>query len=389
MNREDYKILVVDDILENIQVLCANLSEYGYKTGFATNGYDCLRLCDTGEYHLILLDIMMPGIDGFEVLEIIRKERKNCDIPIIFVTAKTDDESIVKGLRLGAQDYVTKPFNSEELRSRIDTQMQLYFSKKRLEAYNEELELKVKNRTAELEKANLELSYLEEAKSYFLTLLAHELNTPLSLILVNSNYICDNTKDNLIKDSCLTLIEAANRLKRFSDIALLITKLRAQKYRFNYVDYPISDIINNVIFDFTNKIKEKNLSISKNIIDDDLSLNFDPILIKEVFHIIFENSIKYSNKNSKITINTGIINDHFTIEFIDIGVGFSESAMKNLFKEFVSGEIMQHKEGTGLGLVAAKLIIEAHNGKISAENLHGAGAKVTVSLPIQKYDKRK
>jgi two-component system, sensor histidine kinase and response regulator len=382
MNRSIYKVLIVDDIIENIQVLSLNLSNYGYKTGFATNGKECLKICNTGEYDLVLLDIMMPGIDGFEVLKILRSQEKTKNIPIIMVTAKIDEESIVKGLKLGAHDYVTKPFKSEELRKRIDTHIQLYHSRKKLESINETLELEVKKRTAELEKANIELSHLAEAKSYFLTLLAHELNTPLSLILSSSNLICQYTEDSSINDMCQTINDAANRLKRFSDIALLITKLKTKNYSFNYVDYPISDIINSVLYGLEDKAKAKNLTVMTKISEDDVRLGFDPVLMQEVFHIVLENSIKHSDEGTEIQI-VGIINNkHYNIEFTDIGTGFSEMALTNLFKEFVSGDILQHKEGTGLGLVAAKLIVEAHNGRIIAENLDIKGAKVTISLPI-------
>ncbi len=384
MNRNDYKILIVDDMPENIQVLKANLTNYGYQIGFATNGYDCLKVCTSAEFDLVLLDIMMPGLDGFEVLKILRSQPESNDIPIIFVTAKTDEESIVKGLRLGAQDYVTKPFNSEELRSRIDTHIQLHNAKKQVESMNVILEQKVHERTIELEKANLELSHLEEAKSYFLSLLAHELNTPLSVILGSSNMVYKYSKDKRVKELCETINEAGTRLKRFSDISLLITDLKSSNYSLNLVDYPISDIINSVVYQLDDIVQNKNLKIISNINDDNIRLGFDPVLIREVFLIILENSVKHSDDNTDICIDSIIEEDHFIIHFTDIGPGFSEKALKNVFKEFASDEIMQHKEGKGLGLVAANLIIKAHNGIIVAENLPHKGAKVSISLPIIK-----
>ena len=381
MTEKKHKILIVDDLTENIQVLGTLLSKYGYHTGFATNGKEALERAKSGEYDLILLDIMMPEMDGYEVLEVLRSRSETKDVPIIFVTAKTEEEDIVKGLKLGAQDYITKPFNSHELRSRIDTHIELHKARQQLESVNETLQRKVKERTIELEKANAELYKLEEAKSYFLALLAHELNTPLSIILGTTDRIDKYTSNNKIIDLCTTIRDAGKRLQKFSDISQLITKLKTKQYNINFVEYPVADILNTVIINQEEQIKAKKLKISKNINDDDAVLGFDPVLIQEVFSIIMENSVKFADENTEIIINGKTSGKHFLFEFIDHGPGFSEEALSNIFKEFVSGDIMHHKEGTGLGLVAAKLILEAHNGHIKVENQKDKGARITISLP--------
>lgn len=384
MAKKQQSVLIVDDIIENIQVLGTMLSKYGYHTGFATNGMDAIKYACASKYDLILLDIMMPEMDGFEVLQMLRSRSETKNIPIIFLTAKADEEDIVKGLSLGAQDYVTKPFNSQELRSRIDTHIELHEARRQLESVNQTLEKKVKERTIELEKANAELYKLEEAKSYFLSLLAHELNTPLSIIIGNTDRICkENTDNQKTFEQCSYIYDAVRRLQRFSDISQLITKLKTKQYSINLVEYPVSDILNTAIINHDQDAKEKKIRIITDVNDDDVIFGFDPVLIQEVFSIIIENSLKFADNNTEMRINGKVSGNYFLFDFIDLGPGFSDEALDNIFKEFVSGDIMHHKEGTGLGLVAAKLILEAHNGHIKVENIEGIGAKVTVSLPVK------
>ena len=386
MKRNKYNILLVDDMIENVEILGTLLSKFGFKVSIATNGKEALELAGKNNFDLILLDIMMPEMDGYEVLEKLRSRPKTFNIPIIFLTGIADEESIVKGLKLGAQDYVTKPFNTRELRSRINTHIELHKARLKTEKANRKLEKKVLSKTNELEKANAELAQLQEAKTYFLELLAHELNTPVSLVLGNAERISKYTKSKRILEHLDSINEAGLRLKRFSDISLLITKLKTKHYLMNFVKYPISDILHSALYKLDKLLKSKNLTIIHSITDDDVPFNIDPILVEEVFIIILENSIKYSNENSKIRVIGKEIEDNFVFEFIDLGPGFSDKALKNIFNEFVAGNILYHKEGIGLGLVAAKLIVEAHSGKIKVENLEIMGAKVTISLPIKEFN---
>jgi len=175
-----YNVLIVDDLPKNIQVLGKILSDEGFRVAFSTNGQDALRLVGETGFDCILLDIMMPGMDGFEVCMELKKKAVSQDIPVIFLTAKNEQESVVKGFELGAQDYVTKPFNSAELIARVKTHIDLVEKKKELNNLNLHLEDKVRQRTSELENANRQLERLEQTKSDFLSIISHELRTPLT-----------------------------------------------------------------------------------------------------------------------------------------------------------------------------------------------------------------
>ncbi|MFH0999567.1 MAG: response regulator, partial [Bacteroidota bacterium] len=151
MNKKTPKILIVDDNPKNMQVLAGFLTESGYELEYSLNGMQALQWVGAEDFDLILLDIMMPEMDGFEVCEKIKSSSKNNDLPIIFLTAKTDIESIKKAFQMGGVDYISKPFNGEELLSRVSTHIELKCSKDRLKHINKKLDELVKERTRELE----------------------------------------------------------------------------------------------------------------------------------------------------------------------------------------------------------------------------------------------
>jgi two-component system sensor histidine kinase/response regulator len=178
-----HNILIVDDIAENIEVLGTILALDGYKIGIARKGMEALMRARTGMYDLILLDIIMPEMDGFEVCRRLKSDSFTREIPIIFLSARIDKVSIVRGLEAGGQDYVTKPFNAHELLARIKTHIELREKTMALEVLNKSLEARVEERTAELIRAHKKLSLLEKAKSDFLAIISHEIRTPLNAVV--------------------------------------------------------------------------------------------------------------------------------------------------------------------------------------------------------------
>lgn len=145
-NKDEFKVLIVDDTPQNIQVLANILSSESYQVGFAQNGKDAIKIATSSPFHIILLDIMMPGMDGFEVCKQLKANEKTRDVPVIFLTAKTDQESIVKGFELGGADYISKPFNQRELLVRVKTHLQSNLYKQKLLLMNNQLMEEIENR---------------------------------------------------------------------------------------------------------------------------------------------------------------------------------------------------------------------------------------------------
>ena len=226
---KDFRILIVDDVPKNIQVLGNILINEEYQISYTQDGYHALSLIRKNKFDLILLDIMMPEIDGYEVCKRIMANPETASIPIIFLTAKADKESVIKGFKYGASDYITKPFNPEELLSRVRTHLELKYKKEILENINFELEQKVQKRTAELSAANKKLLTLDKAKSDFLNIISHEIRTPLNGIQGLTDLLTDSMDKKQQLNYIESLKDASDRLVKFSETALLITSLSTKR----------------------------------------------------------------------------------------------------------------------------------------------------------------
>lgn len=377
---KDFKILIVDDIPKNIQVLGNILMAENYQLSYSQNGKEALAAVKQNEFDLILLDIMMPVLDGYEACRQLKSDPKTKNIPIIFLTAKVEKESVVKGLKLGAVDYVTKPFNADELLARVRTHLSLKDKTEQLQSMNQILEQKVSERTAQLKEANVKLSTLEKAKSEFLTIISHEIRTPLNGISGFADILLDSLASTEHEEFIKYLKTSSDRLVRFSEMALLITQLNAEKYTVEMIPMNLEKIILSALEELQEKLDVKNINIEKDFTKDiTIITNYD--LIQKSLVNILENSIDYSPENGQIFINTLIDNEAIVIEVCDQGPGFSESAISKLFEYFFIDDVM-HSEGLGLGLAAVKLVMDSHSGSISIQNREESGAQVRLSFPL-------
>jgi two-component system sensor histidine kinase/response regulator len=382
----DFNILMVDDNPKNLQLLGSTLRNEGYQLEFATNGFTALSWIDKKQFDLILLDVMMPGMSGFEVCEEIRKKESMTDVPILFLTAKVEKESIVQGLKLGAQDYIAKPFDTAELLARVRTQLELRYSKEQLKNINQILEQKVQERTEELNLANAklivaneELLSLDKAKSEFLHIISHEIRTPLNGIKGSVDIIREQSNSNFEK--LFYILDASvARLERFSLMALKITQLKMGRYNIDKQMFPLLLMIDSILNKLKSKVEHKSLQIEKIFEKTELQAKGDYELLSTCLHSIIDNAIKFSPSGGKITIKINIVSDAIVIEIADQGAGFSKLALNNIFKLFSPGE--KHiNENEGIELALSKLIIDAHSGIIEAINLPERGALVKVTLP--------
>ena len=380
MNKKSDKILIVDDVSRNIQILGNILSQKQFQIAYAQSGQQALYICKTQDFDLILLDIMMPGMDGYEVCKRLKKDPSTNEIPIIFLTAKADMESIIKGFEMGGQDYITKPFNAAELLARVNNHLLIKRQREQLKLMNDHLEDLVKDRTKELEIANHQLSILDQAKSNFLLIISHEIRTPLNGV-IGLTELLDNTNiDKNQKEYLNYLKEVSSRLVKFSDTALLITSLKINDHIPEILSVSINQVIADSIVDFQKNNSESSLQITNNMPSEDLLIKVDSNLMKTCFMSIIENSAKFAGETAHIDISANISDNSISLKFCDNGPGFSDDAFSHLFELFSAGDIL-HKEGTGLGLATAKLILDAHDGTIDVKNVEsGGGAEVNIKL---------
>jgi len=378
----DCSILVVDDISENIQIIGSVLLQKGYQVSYALNGPEAIGLVKSKQFDLILLDILMPDMDGYEVCTQLKNNDKYKSIPIIFLTAKTDPVSIIKGFELGAVDYLGKPFNAEELLARVGTQMKIRKQTRELENYNRILEEKVMERTRELEASHKQLAVLENAKSDFLMLISHELRTPLNLLngLIEQLHFSLQTTEH--KDTISSLKQSSDKLIGLAESALLITELQSGNYKLSFTSINIEETCKSAIESISDEIKGRGISFVFEIKENVKDISGDINLISRCIHNLIHNAVKYSPEDGKIHLRTEktALFKKFIIE--DEGTGFTADQLGKQLKPFDKSQLNTNNEGFGLALAATKLIMDIHSGEITVANTTEGGAKVTLSFPV-------
>jgi two-component system, sensor histidine kinase and response regulator len=381
-------ILIVDDNPQNLQVLGKLLQDMNYEIEFAINGIAALDWLNSKQFDLVLLDINMPEMDGFEVCRRIRTEERFNNLPIVFLSADNDRESILKGFELGGQDYVTKPFDSRELIVRVKTHISLKESLGKLEKLNKSLEEKVRERTLQLsianenlESMNLKLMELDNAKSEFLNLISHEIRTPLNGILLPLELLKDPDTASETRELIDILDASVRRLEKFSTNALLFTRLKTRPYEIIKKDVDIESVINKVIAEEKPALDEKNLIVRKTeeVIPGKVSGEED--LIRKCLLNIMDNAIFFSPPGNLIEISSFARDQHLIVRISDNGKGIPDEIIENGAELFSKGKEYQDKS-TGTGLPLAKMIMEAHGGEIILENRNGGGADVILRFRL-------
>ncbi|MGM0650958.1 MAG: hybrid sensor histidine kinase/response regulator [Bacteroidota bacterium] len=356
------KILIVDDIPQNIQIVATALQNAGYDISFAQNGHKALTLCDNENFDLILLDIMMPDMDGIEVCKKLKAQQRFQDLPVIFLTAKTDSDSITTAFEAGGVDYVTKPIKTAELLARVKNHLTLREQKK-------------------------QLKQLIDTKDKFFSIISHDLRSPFTGLLGFSELLLEEHKKTnpinlqnyyqLIYKSAKQGYDLLVNLLEWSKTQTGSINLNPEYISLNYI---IQDTINLLY----NVAAKKQIQISKEYETDDITVYADKNMLKTILRNLINNAIKYTEKNGNIHISATRNNGFASISVIDNGVGISKEKQKDLFlidkKSSTKGT--NKETGTGLGLIICKEFIEQHGGTINVASEEGKGSTFSFTIPL-------
>ena len=386
-------ILIVDDNPQNLQVLGKILMENNYKIEFSTNGEAALKWLETRHFDLVLLDINMPGMDGFEVCRRIRLKEEMNNIPVIFLSADSDRISILKGFEFGAQDYVTKPFDSRELLVRVNTHIKLKDSLEKLEKFNKSLEEKVLERTTQLRESNdklavlnLKLLDLDKGKTAFLSLISHEIRTPLNGILGPMELLKNTNYPHEIVELVEMVDISVRRLESFTLDALLITRLKTKPGESNKDNINLSKIFNEVIYNEKESILRGKITINREHEAVTEPIIGDAELIKKCIGNIFSNAIRFTPQNGIIRISTFADQQKIVVEIKDTGKGFSPGDIDRVFELFTTDD--EYKDNCiGIGLPIARMIMNELKGSIIIGNNTEGGAFVKLLFQNSFADK--
>ncbi len=364
------KILIADDDSTNIEVLISNLREQNFDIDIVYDGLSALKKIQKEKnYDLVLLDVMMPRMSGYEVCKEARKNYSLLDLPILILTVKNQPLDIMNGLNNGANDYLTKPFNQEELVARVTTLIRLKKLSKILKNINEELEEKVKERTEKLSKAN------EELKLYN-SIVAHDLRSPLNIIDGYIQQILDNdlnlpekTKMEYLREIHSTEKDMMDIIKRLLDLAMI------NQAELNFETIDLSEVFRDSLIKLKNYDKNHNPKI---FVENDMIVYGDRNMIYQMVDNLLNNAWKFTKEVEDPRITIGKIEDTETGEttyyISDNGIGFDIENPEELFEMYYKYHKNEEYEGYGIGLGIVKRIIDLHNGKIWAQSESDSGA---------------
>jgi len=384
MEQNVAKILIVDDIPQNIQILGSILSHYDYQIAYAESGIVALKMLDQVSFDLVLLDIMMPEMDGFEVCRRMKSNKATMDIPVIFLTAKSDSGSLEQAFEIGGQDYVVKPFNIQELLSRVKTHIKL---KQNNDA--------VRKQQVELEQVNDQLIKANTAKDKFFSIIAHDLKNPFSDLTSLSELL----KQNIKKYDSDKVERFVNQIYKLSKrgYSLLENLLEWSRSQTGGIEWK-PEIIHLQKIVLESIAFTENLAANKQIelineVRESTKVYADANMLRTVLRNLITNAIKFNSPQGSVKIadTTFDIGDELStatkmiqISVQDTGIGLEQVDLDKLFRIDVSNvSIGKSKEkGTGLGLILCKEFVERNGGTISAVSEVDRGSSFSFTVPF-------
>lgn len=357
-----YSILVVDDLARNIQVVASFLTKEGYQIFFARDGESAIKEATSRELDLILLDVMMPGMNGFEVCRHLINEVKDFNVPIIFLTAKADDTAIEEGFKSGGVDYVTKPFNSRELLARVRHHIQL-------------------------REKELELRDLNKTKDTLLAIIGHDLKTPISNIITLGQILTENYAEydrEQVFEFISDLIGSAKLSFDLLENLLSWTRVQTGKMVYRPEDLEFDFFVDQSLAFIQQNATSKGISIIKTI-EPGLHLYADPNVTNTILRNLLSNAVKFTKKGGEVLVKAQKVERSIVIEVADNGVGMKPERVKNLFNAGgnVSTAGTENEAGTGLGLVLTSELVHLQKGSIGVKSKVGVGTSFTLVFPVK------
>ncbi|MEI6694765.1 MAG: hybrid sensor histidine kinase/response regulator [Bacteroidota bacterium] len=355
-----YNILIVDDIPTNLKILDGILKGDGYKVRPVPNGLLALQAAEKERPDLILLDIMMPEMDGYEVCRKLKENPELVDVPVIFISALNDTQDIVKAFTSGGVDYITKPFQAEEVKARVATHLKIC-------------------------RQNLELKQLNAEKDKFFSIIAHDLRSPftgfLGLTQILEEQLSDLSKEEIL-DFSTSMRKSATKLFTLLENLLEWARIQQGLIPFTPETVQLLAVVNESIGMIKESASLKQIEIIYDI-PDEITVVTDTNILQTILRNLVSNAVKFTSKNGSIIISVLPQNDgSMVISIKDTGIGMSQHIMDNLFRIDVntSRKGTDGETSTGLGLIICKDFIEKHGGKLWVESEVGKGSSFNFTL---------
>ena len=413
MNPLPVNILLVDDEPRNLEVLEGVLQSPEYRLIRASKAEEALLALLHDEFAVIVMDVQMPGTGGIELAHLIKQRERTQHIPIIFLTAFYDDERrMLESYNVGAVDYLTKPANSQVLRSKVAVFVDLHrkttalrksnaalekeiaqrtAAERALRETNDELEFRVEARTAALREARDVAERAGRAKDNFLAALSHELRTPLNPVLLLASEAAENPAfPETARAHFATIRQNIELEARLIDDLLDLTKITHGKMSVDINPVDLQAIVEDALTTVRAEMTQKQIALSLDWGNRRSRVAADPVRLQQVFWNLLKNAVKFTPRDGTISVAVKI--DHGTdtvvVSVTDSGIGLSAAEIERIYDAFAQGDHATpggaHRfGGLGLGLTISKTLVELHGGRLVARSAGpGEGATFIVELPL-------
>ena len=370
INRSDYKILIVDDVVSNVLLLKILLTNEKFQVCTANNGKACIEVTKRDKPDLILLDVMMPEMNGFDTAVVLKQDPETKDIPIIFLTALNSPSDLVHGFQVGGNDFLTKPFNKEELLMRVMHQIQLVEAKRIIVRQNEELRRTINNRD----------------KMY--SVIAHDLRSPMASIRMVLNLAVNVVSRESVGDEIFELLDKANRESEEThdllDNLLKWTKSQTGRLNVVYQDVELDDVVPGVVDIFRMIAEMKKIDLKYVPAQEKLVVHADNDMIKTVIRNFLSNAIKFTPEGKSIEVFYKHEGDFARISVCDHGVGIAADRVDSIFHKGETTYGTGGEEGSGLGLQLCQDFARKNGGDAYVESVEGEGSIFSFTIPLKK-----
>ena len=357
-------IAIVDDESINFDVIEVMLVESGYKLEYIASGFELFDYLERQKSDVILLDVMMPKLDGLEVCRRLKANSNWCHIPIIMVTALDSKEDLAMCLDAGADDFISKPVNSVELKARVNSMLRI---KKQYDAWKELVRIK-----------DISLQLREDLSNT----IVHDLRNPLMGILFATNLLQRMRLTKRQMKKVKQIERFGQQLHSLIDDVLMVAKLESGKFVLHLNPIDPSMICSLALEDWREIAAQQNIETIGQLPEIQKSFMMDVNLLRRVIDNLISNAIKFSPAGSKVTLKIEYPSENkLRIQVQDSGRGISEKLRQRLFEKFETGDVVEGVKQTGLGLAFCKLAVEAHGGKISVEPALPQGSIFTIEIP--------
>lgn len=368
------RILIVDDSESNRDVLARRLSKQNFQVAMAGNGREALEQMSAHSFDTVLLDIMMPDMDGYEVLRRIKANEALRHIPVIMISALNEMDSVVRCIEMGAEDYLPKPFSATLLRARIGACLD------KKHAHDREARL-----LAEVQKNYAQLRRIEQQRDDLMNMIVHDLRTPLASNIAGIEMVGMLGPLAQGQHDCLKIAmrSGQNLLELINDL-LDIAKMESGALHLELHSCDAAYIAAVAADQISPLLADRNLQLTRDIAPDLRALNADENTLRRVFVNLLSNAIKFTPREGRITFSARQEKEFVLFAVQDTGEGIPETALAHIFEKYrqVENRKSGRRNSTGLGLTYCKMAVEAHGGRIWAQSTPGAGSTFFFTIPI-------